>query len=227
MGFDILIGLINGIMNAIPDLIIMIPDIIVTIVKVLVKNLPKILKMGVDILLELIKGIAKTVVTLVTTIGNVCSKVFSAFKDGFAKVKEIGTNLIRGLWEGIQDSTQWILEKIKGFGESVLNGIKSIFGIESPSKVMRDEVGKYLAEGIGVGFTDEMKNVTREMASAIPTEFDTNATIKGVTGARSGSTGFNEMVSAFKEALYQVKIEMDDEEMGHFVDKTVTRLIYN
>ena len=107
-----------------------------------------------------------------------------------------------------------------------MSGLKSFFGIESPSKLMRDQVGKYLADGIGVGFTSEMANVTKEMQNAIPTEFDTNATI-GVKGAKSGSSAFNDMVSAFKEALYQVKIEMDDEEMGHFVDKTVTRLIYN
>jgi phage-related protein len=227
MGFNMLIGLIDGIISAIPDLIFMLPEIIITITTTLIKNLPKILAVGVDILLELGKGIVKTVSTLVTTIGTkVIPKVKEKFMELPDKLKEVGTNLVQGLWNGIQDATGWLLEKIKGFGESVLNGIKEIFGIASPSKVMRDEVGKYLAEGIGVGFTDEMKSVTKEMASAIPTSFDTQATIKGVGVSGSHSSRFDDMVSAFKEALSQMKVEMDDEEMGKFVDKTVTRLVY-
>ena len=86
-----------------------------------------------------------------------------------------------------------------------------------------------MAEGIGVGFSDEMKSVTADMQNAIPTSFDVDATAK-VNGSSGyvGSSGYNydRLVSAFKDALMQVKIEMDDEEMGHFVDKTVTKLIY-
>ena len=71
----------------------------------------------------------------------------------------------------------WIAGKIQGFGENVLGGIKDFFGIESPSKVMRDEVGKYLAEGIGVGFDTEMGSTIKGMKNSL----------SGVVGATSGS----------------------------------------
>lgn len=66
-----------------------------------------------------------------------------------------------------ENATGWILDKIKGFGSSVMKGIKGIFGIKSPSTLMRDEIGKNFALGIGVGFEMEsdglQKDVDREM----------------------------------------------------------------
>lgn len=89
----------------------------------------------------------------------------------------IGTNLVQGIWNGINNAVGWVLNKIKGFGSSIVNGIKDIFGIASPSKLMRDEVGKYLAEGIGVGFEDEMTAVNKQIRDAIDTDFKVNADV--------------------------------------------------
>lgn len=146
-----------------------------------------------------------------------------------SRMWEIGDNIVSGIWDGIQNAKDWLIGKITGFASGVVDGFKSALGIHSPSRVLRDKVGKFMAEGIGVGFSDEMKSVTADMQNAIPTNFDVDATanVNGSTGY-AGSNGYNydRLVSAFKEALMQVKIELDNEEMGHFVDKTVTRLIY-
>ena len=77
----------------------------------------------------------------------------------------IGRNIVRGLWNGISDMTGWIISKIQGFGSSVLNGIKDFFGIHSPSRVFRDQVGKMLALGLGVGF--EKYIPVKEMKSGV------------------------------------------------------------
>ena len=113
----------------------------------------------------------------------------------------------------------------KGFGKAVLNGIKKVFGIHSPSTVFRDEVGKNLALGIGEGFTDEMANVTSDMQNSIPTSFDTELNVGN--GSASGGSSYPNMVEAFKEALSEMKIELDDEVAGRFVETTVTNAIYN
>ena len=63
-------------------------------------------------------------------------------------------------------------EKIIGFFSGIFDGIKSFFGIKSPSKLFRDQIGKNLALGIGEGFSDEMGTVSDEMKNAIPTDFD-------------------------------------------------------
>ena len=90
---------------------------------------------------------------------------------------QIGTNLVQGIWNGINNAVGWVLGKIRGFGDQIVAGIKNIFGIASPSKLMRDEVGKYLAEGIGVGFEDEMQNVNKQIQDAINSDFDVNADV--------------------------------------------------
>ena len=80
--------------------------------------------------------------------------------------------MVRGLWDGISNVTDWVLDKIRGFGSSILNGIKSFFGIASPSKLFEEQIGKNLALGIGEGFSGSMKDISKQMQSAIPTDFN-------------------------------------------------------
>ena len=56
----------------------------------------------------------------------------------------VGKNIAEGLWNGITNKGEWLLSKIKTFAHTVTQGIKDFFGIKSPSRVMRDEVGKML-----------------------------------------------------------------------------------
>lgn len=93
------------------------------------------------------------------------SKLVNGIKDKISKlpddIKETGKNLISGLWDGITDKFDWLVEKIKGFASNVTDKIKSFFGIHSPSRVMRDEVGKFLALGIAEGITKNEDTVVK------------------------------------------------------------------
>lgn len=80
-----------------------------------------------------------------------------------SKLKSIGSDIVKGLWNGINDMTSWIGKKIKGFGDSVVKGLKDFFGIKSPSRLMADEVGKFLPEGIAVGIDKNAKSVMSAM----------------------------------------------------------------
>ena len=102
----------------------------------------------------------EAVLDLVSTIGRVIAELPS-------KMAEAGGNLVRGLWDGITGMGSWIQDKISDFGSGIISGFKESFGIASPSKVMRDQVGKYLAEGIGVGFTENMPDLTTAAQRAV------------------------------------------------------------
>ena len=141
---------------------------------------------------------------------------------GLGAIGNVGLNLVQGLWNGINNAKQWVLNKIKGFGQAILNGIKSFFGIHSPSTLFRDEIGENLALGIGEGFSDEMANVSKEMQNSIPTSFDTNVSTNGL--AESNNQGG--LVEAFMTALEDMKIELDGEQAGKFVRKTVSNAIF-
>lgn len=97
------------------------------------------------------------------------------------KMLEIGENLVRGIWDGIVGMGDWIGNMIKGFCDDVVGGIKSFFGINSPSKLMRDMIGKYLPSGIAIGFEmavpDASKDMNKSMQSMMGTvkkELDLN-----------------------------------------------------
>lgn len=182
-GFEILSNLIDGIINAIPKLVEKLPKIIYSITKFISDNLPLILQKGVEILKKLVKGIIDTIPVLVDNIPKIISAIVDGLKELPKKMLSIGSDVVRGLWDGINDMAGWIGKKIKGFGDSVLSGIKNFFGIHSPSRVMSDQVGKYLSMGVAEGITDNLNYVQKAMndlgnetLGSIDTNYDFNYT---------------------------------------------------
>lgn len=222
----IMVALINGLIQSLPQLIAMTPRIILTIVQTLIQNLPQIIQGGVKIIASLISGLVQSLGNLLTNAKKIGSTILQAIADIPKKMIDTGKNLVRGIWDGIIGSLDWIKSKISGWVGNVTGFIKNLFGINSPSKLFRDEIGENLALGIGEGFSDEMKTVSQQMGDAIPKSFDVETSINSVAGARTSAAPYDNMVSAFKQALSEMKIELDDEVAGKFIDKTVTRLIY-
>ena len=225
-GIQIILALANGIIASLPKIIASVPKIIVAIVSTIVKYLPQIIQTGVQLLQTLINGLMQNLGTLKSKVGEIGNAIIAKLKEFPSKVMSVGKDIVRGIWDGISNHLSWIKDKIKGWVGNVTSFLKKLFGIASPSKLYRDVIGKNLALGIGEGFSQEMKNVSAEMADSIPTSFDVGATVTGSSAQIMQETSFDTMVEAFKEALYSVKIELDDEVAGNFVDRTVTRLIY-
>ena len=227
-GVKLVIKLAEGLIKAIPHLIAAVPKIITSLLTTIANNYIQLFNAGKELLANVISGIGSMLSKAVAKVGEIGTAIWNKIKEFPSKFLEVGKNMVQGLWNGINNAKDWVLGKIAGFGESILSGIKSFFGIASPSKVFRDQIGKNLALGVGEGFSDEMADVTKEMQSALPTSFDTTVST-GVDGVISGVGGlaYDNMVSAFKEALAGVKVVLDDEEMGTFIDRTVTNLVYN
>lgn len=223
-GIELILALTDGLIDALPDLVEKIPYIIDKLIVAITNNLPKILEAGVTILIKVAEGLIKAIPQLVSKVPQIIASLITGFNNAWSSIAGIGTNLVQGIWNGISNATSWILSKIKGFGQSVLNGLKSFFGIHSPSKVFKDEIGTNLALGVGEGFADTMSVVSNEMQNAIPTEFDASVTTN--VGANSQMSTYDMMVSAFKQALTEVKVVLDDREMGGFVTSTVERTVF-
>lgn len=222
---QIMVALINGLIQSLPKLQAMIPQIILTISRTLIANLSTIIQNGVQIIASLITGILQTLGNLAMNAKKIGTTIINAVKSIPSQMKSIGRDIVQGIWNGISGSLGWIKSKIKGWVGNVTSFIKKLFGIASPSKLFRDEIGENLALGVGEGFSDEMKYVSKQMGDSIPKSFDVDTNLS-VNGARYGSSAYLDMVSAFKQALSEVKIVLDDEVAGEFVDKTVTRMIY-
>lgn len=146
-GFEILSGLKNTLMN--------LPSTLANIGRTAVSGLGNAISAGIS----WVKNAA----------GNIVSAIVNTIKSIPGGMLSIGKDIVKGLWNGISDMTGWVIGKIQGFGESVLGGIKDFFGIKSPSRLMRDEVGKYMAQGVGVGFEKNIpvKQMTKSMKKAV------------------------------------------------------------
>lgn len=161
------ITLLMAIVNAIPQIVVALanalPQIITTLITTLTNNAPLILKTAVQVFLAIVKAIPQVVASLAQSIPTIIRAIVNGLKAGISQVRDIGRNLVEGLWNGIKDMTSWIADKIRGFGDSVVSGLKDFFGIHSPSKLMEKEIGRFLPEGIAVGIDKNAKSVLNSM----------------------------------------------------------------
>lgn len=158
--------------------------------------------------------------------------MFNAVVNGLAslpgRVLSIGSDIVHGIWNGISGAAGWLAGQVRNFASGILEGMKNALGIHSPSRLFRDQVGKYMAQGIGVGFTDEMGNVVGQMQDAMPdpSAFVSDQQIAYSGYSTAGMVANSSVVDAVIEALERVHIVLDDEVAGKFVERTVTNAVY-
>lgn len=167
---QIIVALADGLIMALPRLLERLPEIMIKLVGAFVKLLPQIISLGLRIITTLATGLIKAIPDLISRVPSMIKKIINAFAKIGSDMLAIGKNMVQGIWNGISGAYTWIKNKITGWVGNVMSFIKKLFGIHSPSTVMRDEVGKYLAQGLGVGFEDELDNVYSEMQNAIDLE---------------------------------------------------------
>lgn len=158
------ITLLMAMLQAIPiimtALINAVPVITTNLIATLTKPefLQGLMRTGVTFVASMISGIASMIGAWV----NSAAKIISAYAGVLSpsSLVSIGTNLIKGLWQGISNVTGWITDKIKSFGKSVIDSIKGIFGIHSPSKEFA-WIGKMNVMGLAEGITKNKDMVTQ------------------------------------------------------------------
>ncbi|MCI8618331.1 MAG: hypothetical protein HFJ60_08915 [Clostridia bacterium] len=226
-GIQLIIGLADGLIQSLPNLIEKIPVIIDKLINALTNNLPKILEAGIKLIIKLAEGLIKAIPQLISKIPQIITSLVNGFKNYWSNMGEIGKNIVEGIWNGIKNAKDWLLRKVKEWCGNIVSGIKGFFGIHSPSTLFRDEVGKFMAQGVGVGFSNEMTDVTKQMQNAIPAELDTNLKMNtSFENIDRNTINYNELTNSFITALKTMKIELDDEVAGRFVVKTITREVY-
>ena len=181
---EIIGTLVKGLIDSIPTIIANLPKIISAIVDtILAFNW---LNLGSSVIQRLSNGIRNAV----SFAKDAASTIVNAVRNGFStlpsELLSIGKNLVQGLWNGIQSMGSWIKSKVSSFVGGIVSSVKGVPGIHSPSRVFQDEVGKYMAQGIGVGFEREMDGVAARMQRAIPIP-QISAPVPAVVGGGSGS----------------------------------------
>ena len=167
------------------------PDMITKFVAYATEKLPEVLKLGIQLIVSLVKGLAQNLPELLRGTLALVDTIISTFLDSLPDIIEVGKDIVRGLWEGIKAMASWIGDKVSGFVGGLVDGVKGVLGIHSPSRVFAG-IGQNMALGLGQGFERQMQRVSSGIQDAIPTPtVDTvyNAAAGLVNGLAAQSAG--------------------------------------
>lgn len=137
----------------------------------------------------------------VSGVKNVANAVVNGFKSLPNKMLNIGKNIVEGIWNGIKNAKNWIIGKVKDFAQGILDGMKSALGIHSPSRVFRDEIGKYISQGIGVGITENQNAPIEALEDVGNNMLNSTKGINGLTLNRQIENTFKSNVSTDSAVL--------------------------
>lgn len=152
---DVMLALAEGLIDAIPQLLAALPTIIVNLVDALTKpeNLLKLINAGIKLILALIKGIIESIPQLLKLAFELPKQMADKVIERATKTNwgEIGQNMVQGILDGFANIGDYLNRKVNAVKDKIESKFKSVFGIHSPSRLMRDEIGLQLTAGIGEG----------------------------------------------------------------------------
>ena len=260
--------IINQLSAALPIIIQAVNSGLEIIIKSLIDNAPKIMAAIGTIFIQLAQSCTDNLPIILKQIWQGLKNIVHAIKNNWPMFKqaaketiniikntlksqlsdffEIGKNIVRGIWNGISGCSQWIKNKISGWVGNVMDFIKDLFGIQSPSKWAENEVGAMLPPGAArgveknLGVVDTAMSKMRERMSGGSFEVEAGIKVKSDPfektksalafdgeGAYQAQMSEDRILRLMVKALTMVKVEMNGDEMGTFVENTVRRAVFN
>lgn len=224
-GAEIIENLVSGITSKLPDIVTSAINIITKIASAIIKNLPQIISGGIKIIASLLAGIIKAIPALVAGL----PKVMKAITSYFGKINwgSVGKAIISGIANGIIGAISILKDAVVSAAKSALNGIKSFLGINSPSRVFRDQVGKMMGLGIAEGITGEenaVNEAVKRLTSAsvttgkIDTSYNTsreNFAAKSIT--ENIVNGLGGLLQTAPEGNYTINLNVDGKTLAQIL----------
>lgn len=155
------------------------------------------------------------------------------------KMVDIGKNIVHGIWEGLISAKNWFMDKVHGFFSGIVDGAKSALGIHSPSRVMRDQIGKWIMPGVEVGIDktmpelqsnmkEKLLNLTREMKAKVAYESQSlGATVVSRSSTEIINKNNNDPENNPRKFILNIenKNYLDGEELaGHTTQKVIENI---
>lgn len=170
-GIQLVINLATGIINALPKIVEVAQKLILEAAATLVKHMPEIFAVGVTIPAKLAAGIFQALPQIVSAAVKINTQIFDTITS--FDWLGLGSDIINGIITGVKQMGDAFITAILSMCQGALGAVKQFFGISSPSKVMANEVGRYIPEGIALGIeqnadvvTDAMEDLKADTLSA-------------------------------------------------------------
>jgi TP901 family phage tail tape measure protein len=205
---EVIVALAKGLIEALPKLIEKLPQIVQTIVDVIIEYLPWIIDAAIEIIITLTKTILENIPLIIEAALKIMGALLKAFISFLPEIAlfvprlfdelwnsitsinwaELGLNIITGIVDGVVSAAKNIANAVVNAARSALDAAKNFFGIQSPSTVMRDQVGKMIGLGMAEGIADSAKQVDAAM-NKLNKGLTTDVSVNGSTSA--GMAYFN------------------------------------
>ena len=160
----LILSLADGLIKALPELVAAIPNLIIALVEGILDHLDEIILAGVKVTGALIKGLIKAIPDIIMAIPRVISTIVDTFLD--FDWLGLGKNIVEGIIDGFVEMWNDFKNTVHDAVTGVVDEVKDILGIASPSKVFAG-IGGYMAEGLGQGFDKEFSSVKRGIQSQL------------------------------------------------------------
>lgn len=205
-GVQILWTLITGIISAIPSLLANMGSIMLMVIDVV--QAINWLGLGQNILQFIVDGIVNIGSTLPTTLKNLAQQAWDFVKN--IDWGGLGRGIINGIIGGIKAIGSGIGSAIGGLLKGAFNGAKSLLGINSPSKLFRDEIGKMIPEGLAIGITANADSVYDTMSELAGGTVDAyNPKFDDYSATSTSYTGIVDEIKGLKDAITSMQIVLD------------------
>jgi tape measure domain-containing protein len=242
-GVEMLNAIVDGITDALPELISAGIDLINALADAVIDNLPEIIDAGIEILGALIDGIMDALPDLLSAgvkiIGELASELLAKAP---GMLKDVGSAVVEGIWSGIKGAGGWLKDKVSGFFSGIVDWGKKALGINSPSRVIRDEVARWIPAGLVDGINSEKNAVIKaaeQMAQwATPDVPDVaiaystpsglrrslSSAVSGTVDVKSRDDRLAAAIDRLERKLTNLKVEMDGRMVGQIVEPHITKV---
>ena len=206
-GMDLIMALVNGILDNIDLLIDCTLELIDVVVNKLIENLPKLIDGGIRLIIALGIGLIEAIPQLVGKIPEIITAIIKGFASGASRILDIGKNIVEGVWQGIKNAAKWLKDKVTGFFDDIVGGVKDFLGIHSPSRVFAD-MGKNMALGIGEGWDNQYDSIKKDIESGMNFTASVSTTGKVPYAiAQSPAQAQNYVLDALKNINFSIYLD--------------------
>ena len=188
-GIQLFTGLVQALPMVLPALVAQLPGTVTQVVAALVSNLPLLISAGVQLFTGLAQALPIAIPATVSAIAAAIPDMAAAVIEGIPEMLSAGGDLIAGLADGIWDGISTLLGQVSEWCGQIIDKVKGVFGIASPSKVFR-EFGEYLDAGLAVGITGNTNIVQKavgDLAAQTNRSFGAVGDIRSTVGLPAGA----------------------------------------
>lgn len=167
---DMIMALADGLIAMLPQLIDAAIQIVTALFEGLIDNLPQLIEAGIKLVVALIGGLIKAIPDLIKAIPQIIDAIWDAITE--VDWLELGGNILKGIANGLIEGVSAIWDTVQDVAGQIWDGFKDFFGINSPSKLMRDTVGKFLLPGVAVGMEDTTGDTADDLNRSLDAMMD-------------------------------------------------------